>query len=146
MQDCLKHLLLPASLATEGIFRRVPKMSHMNLLRKVYDLGIPVDLSEWPDSSILAASLLKLYLRSLPTPLLPNSMYQNTRRCPMDKEPAVAYLQRDFLPILRSDHADGQRALALLMEVMQVLSAISKQSGRLRNSPPANDTNARSSI
>ena len=128
VQDCLKHLQLPASLATEGVFRRVPKMSHMNLLKQVYDLGIPVDLTEWPDSAILASSLLKLYLRSLPAPLISTTMYSEIRSCPVEKDKAIEHCRTELLPSLSTCTNTGGLALLLLQQIMHTLSMISQHS------------------
>ncbi|KAI9226167.1 MAG: Rho GTPase activation protein, partial [Piptocephalis tieghemiana] len=70
--DCIKHIRMHG-LDVEGIFRRSPSSSALKAARGGYDLGEEVDLGEYDEH--VAAVLLKLFLRELPSPLFPPRLY-----------------------------------------------------------------------
>jgi hypothetical protein len=127
IHDCLDHIR--ENKTTSGIFRRVPKVAHLELLKEAYERGQPVQLKEWPDSVILASSLLKAYVRSLLHPVIPALFYEDIRKAPLDEAACREWLKESFLPRLESSYPDGQSMLRLLQIVLQLLHEISKQSG-----------------
>lgn len=131
VKDCLAHLSKGTSLAVTGLFRKVPRMADLDVLRATCDRGHPVDLSEWPENVILTASLLKLYLRSLPTPLIPALFYDRVRKCPADSEAAARYIKDVFLPDLAEDHPDGEAVCLMLKTMLRLLASIANRSGAL---------------
>lgn len=89
-----------------------------------------MSLGEYPDSPYLAASLLKLFLRSLPIPIFPTTHFHLIRSCPLPSDspilpssssatrPAVDYIRTHVLPSLsRPTLLLLQRIVALLHEV-----------------------------
>lgn len=91
----------------EGLFRRSPSSSLLRAAQEAYDRGNVVSLDTFSDPH-LAAVLLKKYLRDLPEPLFPETMYPIIRRCPMpsgvrDEEgemASVQYIRELILPEL----------------------------------------------
>ena len=89
----------------------------MQQVREAYDRGHPITLDEYPDSAFLAASLLKLYLRELPQPLIPLSAYPLVRAVPLGGGPdAQDFVRTQLLPVL------DRNTLALVRAVAAVLS------------------------
>lgn len=129
LQDCLDHIR--KNTHTPGLFRRVPKVAHLELVKEAYERGLPVQLEEWPDSAILASSLLKAYLRSLLHPIIPALFYEDIRKAPLDEVACCGWLKESFLPQMESSHPDGKSILRLLRMILQLLHEISKQSGEL---------------
>lgn len=103
-----------------GVFRRSPSAAHVAHLRSAYARGHPVALAALPDAPYLAASLLKLFLRELPTPVLPRGeVWDVARACPLDDDrAAVQHVRGALLPLL------GAPARALLQHVLAVASAV----------------------
>lgn len=66
----------------EGLFRRSPQSVMLRAAQDAYDRGNVVSLDTFGDPH-LAAVLLKKYLRDLPEPVIPESLYPVVRRCPM---------------------------------------------------------------
>lgn len=100
-----------------GIFRRSPSALTVQVVKDAYDRTHPVTLSAYPDDAFLAASLLKLYLRELPEPLIPTSVYPIVKAIPLGGGPnAAQHVRTRLLPAL-----DGNSAL-LFREVASVLS------------------------
>jgi Rho GTPase-activating protein 1 len=73
-------------LQEEGLFRRSPSSSLLRSAQDAYDRGQVVSLSNFGDPH-LAAVLLKKYLRDLPEPIFPESLYALVRRCPIPSNP-----------------------------------------------------------
>ncbi|PWY98016.1 hypothetical protein BCV70DRAFT_202190 [Testicularia cyperi] len=65
----------------EGIFRRSPSSALLRTAQESYDRGHPVSLVQYRDPHIPAV-LLKVFLRSLPRPVFPASLYGLIRACP----------------------------------------------------------------
>lgn len=82
--------------------------------------GHPVTLVQYPDSPYIASSLLKLFLRLLPSPIFPPSFYPLARLCPLptSTEDPTAYIRETILPLL------SPPALLLLRELTRVLNLI----------------------
>ncbi|KAK9371628.1 uncharacterized protein V1513DRAFT_332757 [Lipomyces chichibuensis] len=70
-RECIDHLAVEG-IYTPSIFRISPKLDHLSILREAFDRCQLVDLHEF--SPHVIASLLKLFLRLLPTPPLPYSL------------------------------------------------------------------------
>ncbi|KAK9386069.1 hypothetical protein V1515DRAFT_616789 [Lipomyces mesembrius] len=70
-RECVDYLSLEG-IYTPSIFRISPKLDHLSILREAFDRCQLVDLHEY--SPHVVASLLKLFLRLLPTPPLPYSL------------------------------------------------------------------------
>jgi Rho GTPase-activating protein 1 len=66
----------------EGLFRRPPSLTTTQIIRDAYDRRQPVKMEEYSDGAFLAASLIKLFLRELPTPIFPADFYPLFRACP----------------------------------------------------------------
>lgn len=71
--QCLRFLY-EHGLGVEGIFRVPGDRALLNELRTAYDAGERVDLAAVRDPHAVA-SLLKMYLRDLPEPLIPEALY-----------------------------------------------------------------------
>lgn len=61
-------------LNTEGIFRRSARVQLIKDIKKLYNLGKPVNFEEYEDVHV-AAVILKTFLRELPEPLLTFALY-----------------------------------------------------------------------
>ncbi|KAF7364686.1 Rho GTPase-activating protein 8 [Mycena venus] len=87
----------------EGLFRRSPQSVMLKAAQDAYDRGNVVSLDTFGDPH-LAAVLLKKYLRDLPEPLIPESLYPVVRRCPMPSPSSAdptdpATVERDLASI-----------------------------------------------
>ncbi|GAA5869174.1 hypothetical protein JCM8547_005160 [Rhodosporidiobolus lusitaniae] len=117
VRDCVE-VLLSQGPESVGVFRRSPSAAHVKLLEGAYDRGHPVSLSYMPDAPYLAASLFKLFLRSLPAPIFPPSLYPIAKACPLAGVLALPYIRSRILPTLPPP------ALLLLQQLCAVLSAV----------------------
>eukprot|EP01103_Thecamoeba_quadrilineata_P008670 TRINITY_DN18400_c0_g1_i1.p1 TRINITY_DN18400_c0_g1~~TRINITY_DN18400_c0_g1_i1.p1 ORF type:complete len:391 (-),score=56.03 TRINITY_DN18400_c0_g1_i1:123-1295(-) len=70
---------LDSFLETEGLFRQPGNMADVADIKKMYDKWKKVDLTKYKEPHTVA-SLLKLYLRELPEPLLTFEMYNSYLR------------------------------------------------------------------
>jgi Rho GTPase-activating protein 1 len=107
-------------LEEEGLFRRSPNSVLLKQVQEAYDRGIfllltldymrdtrigqVVSLRSFNDPH-LAAVLLKKYLRDLPEPVFPESLYPHIRRCPTPTNDqadvaAASYIRDTILPQL----------------------------------------------
>ncbi|TKY88983.1 hypothetical protein EX895_002224 [Sporisorium graminicola] len=142
VRDCVEAILgdfdgiRPAEV--EGIFRRSPSSALLKTAQESYDRGHPVSLEQYRDPHIPAV-LLKVFLRSLPRPIFPASMYSLIRSCPppppspasaehIDAEQAHAqaretidYLRTRLLPAI-----DPPCAGILLSYVLEMLHKVSQ--------------------
>ncbi|RDB14657.1 Rho GTPase-activating protein 8 [Hypsizygus marmoreus] len=89
-------------LLEEGLFRRSPQSVMLRAAQDAYDRGHVVSLNTFGDPH-LAAVLLKKYLRDLPEPIFPESLYPVIRRCPpLTNEPSdiasIIYIRETLLP------------------------------------------------
>ncbi|GAA5967542.1 hypothetical protein JCM3765_007387 [Sporobolomyces pararoseus] len=126
LEDCLEVLQSqdPTSL---GIFRRSPSASTVKILEQAYSRHHPVSLSTYPDAPYLAASLLKLFLRSLPDPILPRDISKVSENCPLppaSPPESISYIQTNVLPLLETRKAE----MNVLKRIVKVLHEISKKS------------------
>ena len=91
-------------LEEEGLFRRSPNSAQLRQVREAYNRGQTVSLHSFGDPH-LAAVLLKKFLRDLPEPIFPESLYDVIRRCPKprdenDEMAAILYIRTTLLPEL----------------------------------------------
>ncbi|KAJ7174037.1 CDC42 rho GTPase-activating protein [Mycena crocata] len=93
----------------EGLFRRSPQSVMLRAAQEAYDRGNVVSLDTFGDPH-LAAVLLKKYLRDLPEPVIPESLYPIVRRCPMPSPSADT-----------SDPANVERGIAAVAYIRDVL-------------------------
>ncbi|KAK7054514.1 hypothetical protein VNI00_003712 [Paramarasmius palmivorus] len=96
--------LRETGLQEDGLFRRSPSSAMLRAAQEAYDRGNVVSLDTFGDPH-LAAVLLKKYLRDLPEPVFPESLYPAIRRCPTPtSDPgdvaAVTYVREVLLPEL----------------------------------------------
>lgn len=104
--------LIPVS--TIGLFRHSPSLTTLQHLRETYDRGHPVTLSAYPDCTTLATSLIKLFFRSLPSPIFPPLIESY--------EISASLIRTQFLPLL------SPQAAFLLREFTALLRQISRRS------------------
>ncbi|GAA5822150.1 hypothetical protein JCM5353_006248 [Sporobolomyces roseus] len=108
----------PSSL---GIFRRSPSASTVKILELAYSRSQAISLSTYPDAPYLSASLLKLFLRSLPSPILPPRIWETSKLCPPPNDPnAVYYIREEILPLV------GGREIEVLKRLMRVCEGIER--------------------
>ncbi|PPQ68825.1 hypothetical protein CVT25_008873 [Psilocybe cyanescens] len=122
--------VLNIGMQEEGLFRRSPSSSLLRAAQEAYDRGNVVSLEAFADPH-LAAVLLKKYLRDLPEPIFPESIYGVIRRCPVPsgaseydaaEMAAVRYVREVLLPEL------VPCAYILLSQVMHILHDVSLRS------------------
>jgi len=92
LQDIILQLDGPS---TEGIFRISANASEIAHLKKQFDSGIYQLTGAPSDMKLNASSLLKMWLRELPSPLIPVQLYD---ACIADPDNGSAILPR--LPVL----------------------------------------------
>ncbi|GAA6023306.1 hypothetical protein JCM11491_006889 [Sporobolomyces phaffii] len=125
LTDCLEvlHSQGPGSL---GIFRRSPSASTVKVLELAYDRDHAVGLAAYPDAPYLAASLLKLFLRDLPDPILPASdptFVGVASACPAPGASGAAeYVRCEVVPKIGRDERN------VLERVVRVLSRVADAS------------------
>lgn len=124
-----------------GVFRQSPHGTTLKQIREAYDRGSyripsscaladrkckghPLNLSSYPDSTNLAASLLKLFLRSLTTPIFPPAIYSLVQSCPPASTPvpAIDHIRTALLPAL------SPSALLVLSSILKVVRAVKDHS------------------
>ncbi|EMD31367.1 hypothetical protein CERSUDRAFT_109395 [Gelatoporia subvermispora B] len=103
VRDCIQYLRM-TGMHDEGLFRRSPSSALLKQVQQAYDRGHVVSLESFADPH-LAAVLLKKYIRDLPTPIFPESLYSSIRRCPPPtSDPndmnSVMYIRETLLPEL----------------------------------------------
>ncbi|KAH7885497.1 hypothetical protein F5I97DRAFT_1886063 [Phlebopus sp. FC_14] len=103
VKDSIQYIR-ESGLDKDGLFRRSPNSVLLKQVQQAYDRGQVVSLNTF-DDPYLASVLLKKYLRDLPDPLFPESLYPSIRQCPMpSNDPvdmaAVIYIRDTLLPQL----------------------------------------------
>lgn len=96
--------LVLQGMADEGLFRRSPSSATLRQVKEAYDRGQVVSLDSFDDPH-LAAVLLKKYIRDLPEPLFPESLYPVIQHCPTPTEDpsdwsAVLYIRENLFSAL----------------------------------------------
>ncbi|KAH9949804.1 Rho GTPase activation protein [Amylocystis lapponica] len=125
VKDCTQYLR-QTGLEDEGIFRRSPNSVLLKQVQQAYDRGQVVSLETFGDPH-LAAVLLKKFLRDLPTPIFPETLYPMVLRCPPATDDptdmaSITYIRETLLPEL--PHC----AYILLSHYMQLLHEVSLRS------------------
>jgi len=131
-----QHLLIPylvqsaidtiraRGLTVEGIFRVSGSLQRIKELQDMYDKGTPVDLSKEPDIHAIAG-LLKRYLRELPEPIIPFSMYNDLIAAATDEKTPIdvkcAFIQAQLCEL-------DPTAFFILDQLIQLLSEIAAHS------------------
>jgi Rho GTPase-activating protein 1 len=103
VKDCVQYLR-QTGLTAEGLFRRSPNSTTLRQVKDAYDRGQVVSLDSFDDPH-LAAVLLKKYIRDLPEPLFPETLYPVIQQCPTPTEDpsdwsAVLYIRESLLSAL----------------------------------------------
>ena len=96
--------LVLQGMTDEGLFRRSPSSATLRQVKEAYDRGQVVSLDSFDDPH-LAAVLLKKYIRDLPEPLFPESLYPVIQHCPTPTEDpsdwsAVLYIRENLFSAL----------------------------------------------
>lgn len=130
VHQAIQLLRSSTNLQTVGLFRKVPSITLLDVCKNAYDCNIPINLSDWPDSTILAASIMKNFLRNMVHPVFPSAMYECIRKCPVMEDEAVEYIRERLLPALEEEHPDGHRVIVLLEETLGLLKDVSKYQGK----------------
>ncbi|GAC93215.1 hypothetical protein PHSY_000778 [Pseudozyma hubeiensis SY62] len=143
VRDCAEAILndndgiIPATV--EGIFRRSPSSALLKTAQESYDRGHPVSLSQYRDPHIPAV-LLKMFLRSLPRPIFPSSLYPLIQSCPppplFASDPnetarsneTIDYLRTKLLPALQP--ACSGILLSYVLEMLHKVS-LRKQENKM---------------
>lgn len=134
--NSLQSQLPPSLLDTEGLFRRSPSSALLKTIQESYDRGHPVDLNQYKDPH-LPAVLLKVFLRNLPEPIFPVSLYSIIKNCPnpsaksvandsnneATSQEAIQYIRNILLPSI-----NPPCALILLSYILELLHLVSIRS------------------
>jgi hypothetical protein len=114
--DCLDWLLASRQLGTEGIFRLSGGAQVVQQLHDRYERSLGERIVLPPDTDVHAiANLVKLYLRKLPEPLVPTTLYpllMTVHELTHTNEPAFVHALRGALAPLRWT-ASGQLLAAI---------------------------------
>jgi hypothetical protein len=108
----------------EGIFRKSGSMIQVQKYRDLYDLGEDPDLNECSDPHTVAG-VLKLYLRTLPEPLMTFDLYEAFQAA-AELENPVAQVQR-MKELVNSLPMDNKVVLNFLIDFIGRVSAHSQQ-------------------
>ncbi|KAG0049232.1 hypothetical protein BGZ83_005931 [Gryganskiella cystojenkinii] len=121
VQDCISNLITNG-LYVEGLFRRSPSSAMLKQVRAAYDRGNPVNLVEYDIH--ISAVLLKLFLRELPDPIFPVSVYpvlqENKRGDNGHGEPKtlIDFIRSEVLSQVTHNN------MILMMEVFRLLKMV----------------------
>ncbi|KAJ3516194.1 hypothetical protein NMY22_g14269 [Coprinellus aureogranulatus] len=125
VRDCIAYLH-QYGLLEEGIFRRSPSSALLRAAQDAYDRGNVVSLDSFGDPH-LAAVLLKKFLRDLPEPIFPESLYPLILACPpVTNDPndmnSILYLRETLIPSL------APCSFILLSHILQLLHDVAQRS------------------
>ncbi|KAF9431687.1 hypothetical protein BGZ76_011837 [Entomortierella beljakovae] len=120
IRDCIKNLK-ENGLYVEGIFRRSPSALMLKQVRSAYDCGSPINLSEYDIH--ISAVLFKLFLRELPDPIFPVSVFEKLQEQKQSENTESNITVGEFIKstiIPRLSHNN----LVLSMEVFKLLKMV----------------------
>ncbi|KAG8214398.1 Rho GTPase-activating protein [Butyriboletus roseoflavus] len=89
IKDSIQYIR-ESGMEEEGLFRRSPNSALLKQVQQAYDRGQVVSLETFDDPH-LASVLIKKYLRDLPNPPFPESLYPVVRQCPTDFERSIRH-------------------------------------------------------
>ncbi|KAJ1675182.1 hypothetical protein EV182_001770 [Spiromyces aspiralis] len=126
-----------SGLTTHGIFRKSPVKTTLDKVYRMYEVEdrTTVTYALWGEH--VAASILKMWCRKLPYPIVPSIYYSLVRGIPFDKEPgadnqkAAEYIRDVLLPAL----SDPPCIAMLLAAIMGLLKAVAERSEENGMSP-----------
>ncbi|KIJ64597.1 hypothetical protein HYDPIDRAFT_28531 [Hydnomerulius pinastri MD-312] len=129
VKDAIQYIR-ESGLDEDGLFRRSPNSALLRQVQQAYDRGQVVSLETFNDP-YLASVLLKKYLRDLPDPPFPESIYPAVRQCPMPSSDvtdmaAVLHIRDTLLPQLLPC------VYVLLSHVLHLLHEVSLHSSNNR--------------
>lgn len=136
VRDCVEELQRGSNLESEGIFRKSPSSALLRAAQEAYDRGQPVTLGQYNDCNIPAV-LLKLFFRSLPSPIFPASIYPLVRSCPIIRETDEEAM-REVINHIRSTLLSAlqpQSKVVLLAYVLELLHKTSRRAEQNRMDP-----------
>ncbi|GAM27966.1 hypothetical protein SAMD00019534_111420 [Acytostelium subglobosum LB1] len=106
-----RYMIRMEAFTTEGIFRVPSKMSHVDETKKTLDEG-NFDALDACGNVHTLSSLVKLWIRDLPEPVIPFNMYSDFVNSYDDADSMLAHFHR--LPQL------NQRVLSYVLEIMRL--------------------------
>ncbi|KAG0330617.1 hypothetical protein BG004_002065 [Podila humilis] len=127
IQDCI-HNLVKNGLYVEGLFRRSPSSAMLKQVRAAYDRGNPIHLAEYDIH--ISAVLLKLFLRELPEPIFPTSIYSRLQQQQQQQNGGTGsnrnYNRMTTLEFVRTQVIEQvpHNNLVLIMEVFRLLKMV----------------------
>ncbi|KIJ17595.1 hypothetical protein PAXINDRAFT_167607 [Paxillus involutus ATCC 200175] len=129
VKDAIQYIR-ERGLDEDGLFRRSPNSALLKQVQQAYDRGQVVSLETFNDP-YLASVLIKKYLRDLPNPPFPESLYPVVWQCPVPSaDPtdmaAVAYIRDTLLPQLMPC------VYIILSQVLHLLHEVSSHSSKNR--------------
>ncbi|ORY03791.1 Rho GTPase activation protein, partial [Basidiobolus meristosporus CBS 931.73] len=119
--DCIEFIRVNG-IEVEGIFRRSPASRSLKEAKEIYNRGNSLNLDDY--GIHVAAVLLKMFFRELPTPAFPADIYELIREmgsCGNDME-SIQYIRRNIFPHL------SKPMLLLLVQIFRLMSDISAKS------------------
>ncbi|KAI1320971.1 hypothetical protein EDD11_009294 [Mortierella claussenii] len=132
IQECILNLT-EHGLYVEGLFRRSPSSVMLKQVRAAYDRGNPVNLAEYDIH--ISAVLLKVFLREMPEPLFPVSLFSRLREGRIrsssgdskgDDNSSNHYQSMTTIEFIRKEVVGSltQNHLVLMMEVFRLLKMV----------------------
>ncbi|KAJ1974698.1 hypothetical protein H4R35_003490 [Dimargaris xerosporica] len=123
--DCIQYIE-DHGLDTEGIFRRSPHSHQLQEAKRAYNTGNRANLDDY--GVHVAAVLLKMYFRELPTPLIPHLLYADASAmidCDTDSK-RVTHIQANLLPRLDPPSRFALAHIIYLMHRISLNSQVNK--------------------
>ncbi|KAJ1563486.1 hypothetical protein HK096_000748, partial [Nowakowskiella sp. JEL0078] len=110
-------------ITSEGLFRKSPISTSLQLAKQLYESDSPVDIEELGGVH-LSCTILKVFVRELPDPIFPKKMYKSITRIGVQptKAAQIDYIKNELFPQL------SPTSLALLNHIFKLLSEVSQNS------------------